>query len=576
MFDYVIRGGTIVDGTGEAPYTADIGITDGKIVKIGAIEGDSATTIDANGLVVAPGFIDIHTHYDPHVMWDPHLSPSSQHGVTTVIGGNCGFTLAPLTPAAAEYLLPMLALVEGMPLESLRSGVKGDWSSFGEWLAKLDGAVAVNVGFLVGHTTVRRVVMDADSVKRHATPEELSEMVRLVHESLDQGALGFSSTLVPNHMDHNGTQVPSHWASKEEFVALSAAVRDHQGTTLEMAAPNDHNFNDELCDLFTSMSLAAGRPLNWNLLRISSDDRVKEFAERRLLASDWAAERGARVVALSLPEPLRQFVSFDTGFLYKGFPGWGPAMAAPLPERLKMFADPDTRRMLEEGTASVKTQIWTDWANMTVETVADPELKNLEGRRVGDIADESGRSSFDTVLDIVVADKARVLFGTSDGNDDESWRLRIELAQDPRVLVGGSDAGAHLDMLYTFAFYTGLLAEAVRERKLISLEAAVSLITDAPAQLYGLRGRGRIEEGYFADVIVFDADEIGPGPLHFKTDLPGGGGRLYSESTGIRHVLVNGVETIRDCATTGALSGTVLRSGRDTDTVGIPADQQAV
>ena len=294
MLDVVVRNGSVIDGTGAPARRADIGVMDGRIVAVGEVDDQAASTVDADDLVVCPGFVDLHTHYDPHVMWDSGVTPSSLHGVTSVVGGNCGFTIAPITPTAAEYLVPMLARVEGMPRESLEQCLDLGWDSFGSWLARLDGRLAVNVGFLVGHSTLRRIVMGEEAIGRTATPDEIGHMVRLLHESLEQGGLGFSSSHGPAHNDHLGDKVPSRWADRDELVALSAAVAHHEGTTLEFIPSSVHEFIAEDIETMTAMSAAPHRPLNWNLMvvyaeRTSPEDDRGSWRRR----IDVAAAEGA-------------------------------------------------------------------------------------------------------------------------------------------------------------------------------------------------------------------------------------------------------------------------------------------
>lgn len=224
MLDLLIKGGSVIDGTGRERFRADVGVRDGRIVAIGDINEQAAKTIDAEGRVVTPGFIDLHTHYDPQVMWDPAATPSSLHGVTSVFGGNCGFSIAPVTPEAAEYLIPMLARVEGMPVESLEAGLDLMWDGFGSWLNRLEGNLAVNAGFMVGHSALRRVVMGEDAVGHEATPEQIAAMVALLHRSIEEGGMGFSSTASSTHNDHQGNPVPSRWATRDEFLADRKSV----------------------------------------------------------------------------------------------------------------------------------------------------------------------------------------------------------------------------------------------------------------------------------------------------------------------------------------------------------------
>jgi N-acyl-D-aspartate/D-glutamate deacylase len=570
MLDLRIAGGTLVDGTGAPPRRADIGIRGGRIAALGDVTEDARATLDASGLAVAPGFVDIHTHYDAQAFWDGTLSPSPFHGVTTVVGGNCGFSIAPLAPGAGEYLMRMLARVEGMPLESLREGVPWDWSSFGEYLDRLEGRLAVNAGFLVGHSALRRVVMGERAVGHEATPDELARMVELLRRSVREGGLGFSSSAAATHNDGDGDPVPSRHASRDELVALAAALRDLPGTTLEFI-PGTGIWGEREKALMADLSLAARRPLNWNVLAPSS--LAPHYTEAQLSASDYAAERGARVVALTVPQPPTVRINLASGFLFDAFPGWAELFRLPIPARMERLRDADYRRQLDQGANSEGAGLLRGlarWENMIVDQVARPEHEALRGRRVGELAAESGKAPFDCMLDLALAEELRTSFMPAPiGNDDASWELRANTWRDPRAVVGASDAGAHLDMIDTFAFSTRLLGEA-RERGLLPLEQAVQCLTDAPARLYGLRGRGRLEPGACADVVAFDPARVASGPIGFRHDLPGGAGRLYAEAVGIEHVLVNGVEIVRGARHTGAFPGTILRSGRDTDTVEVP------
>ncbi len=570
MLDLVLRGGTVVDGTGAPGVRADVGIRDGRIVAVGDVTEPAGREIDAEGRAVTPGFVDLHTHYDPQIMWDPAATPSSLHGVTTVLGGNCGFSIAPMDPEAAEYLLPMLARVEGMPVEALEAGLDLAWDGFGSWLDRLEGRVAVNAGFLVGHSALRRMVMGADAVGYEATPAQLDAMVALLHESLAAGGMGFSSTSSASHSDHLGQPVPSRFATDDEFVALAGAVAGHPGTTIEFIPGAAARFTDVEIERMTAMSVAGQRSLNWNVMVVASGDEARAAREAKLAASDHAAARGGRVVGLCLPEPMRMRLSFATGFVLDIVPGWADVLHLPHVERRTALEDPDTRRrMAESAAAAGPNHSIARYADYTIVDVAAPGQRALVGRTVAAVAAERGVEAIDALLDIVVADDlATGLEPRSIGTDDEAWAERVRLLDtDPRVIAGGSDAGAHLDMMKTFACHTSFLAEGVRNRGLMSFERAVQLFTDAPARFYGLRGRGRVAEGWCADLVVLDPATIGPGTVAPRQDLPGGGWRLYSEATGVTSTIVNGVEIVRDGRVTGDTPGTTLRSGRDSETV---------
>ncbi|HSS10104.1 MAG TPA: amidohydrolase family protein [Acidimicrobiales bacterium] len=571
MLDCAVIGGTIIDGTGAPGRQADVGIRDRRIVAItepGGLDEPTAKTIDATGLVVTPGFVDIHTHYDAQLFWDPTASPSPLHGVTTVVGGNCGFTVAPLEPTQATYLMRMLARVEGMPLASLEAGVPWDWRTFDEYLARLDGTVAVNAGFLVGHSAIRRAVMGDDGVGSAATPAQIDAMVRLLHESLTAGGLGFSSSQAPTHNDGDGDPVPSRSASREELLALAGALRDHPGTSLEFI-PTIGPFGSDHIDLMAAMSLAANRPLNWNVLGVNPSR--PENHRNQLGASDYAAERGATVLALTVPDTMRFRLNFLSGFIFDAIPGWAETMALPKDAKMKALSDPDERRRLRDAAASPTAgplRGMVNWPAMSIcETFADVN-KGLAGRTVADVAEQRGQDPFDAVCDIALADELLTSLAPRLPADEPGlWQTRAELWRDPRVLLGASDAGAHLDMIDSFTYTTALLGQSVRDRQLLGLEEAIHLLTDRPARIYGMTGRGRLAPGWYADLVVLDPDRIGPAPVHTRYDLPGGAGRLYAEADGIEWVLVNGTPIVQRTAFTGDRPGQLLRSGRDTETV---------
>lgn len=571
MLDLLIRGGTVIDGTGAERRRADVGVRAGRIVALGDIDEAAREQIDASGRIVCPGFVDVHTHYDAQVFWDPDLSPSSDHGVTTAFAGNCGFSIAPLTDDSGDYLMHMLTRVEGMPLESLAEGVPWSWRSFAEYLAQVDGAIAINLGFMVGHSAVRRAVMGPDAVGSRATKAQLAAMERLLGESLAAGGIGFSSTWSATHNDAAGQPVPSRWADLEELLALCRVVGQHPGTTLEFI-PGVGVFGDREVEAMTGMSLAAGRPLNWNVLVVQSFTEAAWRAQ--LAASDHAAERGARVVALTPAQMMSLRLNFRSGFVLDSLPGWAEVIALPHADKKRALMDPAVRRRLDERANSDEAGVMramAQWGNITIAETFVPEHAGLAGRTVAEIAAESGKAPFDCLLDLAVEEDLRLSFMPFiPGDDAESWKMRAEVWRDPRTVVGASDAGAHLDMINTFSYSTALLGPAVRERGLLDLEEAVRQLTDVPARLYGVRERGRVAEGWHADLTVFDPDRVGHGEIYTRDDLPGGASRLYADATGIDHVVVAGEPIIRDGQRTGRRPGRVLRSGRDTETVAIP------
>jgi N-acyl-D-aspartate/D-glutamate deacylase len=575
MLDVVIRGGTVVDGTGAPGRRADVGIRNGRVVGVGKVDDEAAEVIDADGLVVAPGFVDPHTHYDAQLFWDPEATPSNLHGVTTVMAGNCGFTLAPLAPEDADYLRRMMAKVEGMPLPALETGVGWQWRSFGDYLAALDGNVALNVAFLVGHCALRRNVMGSDSVGNEATPEQLDAMVRLLHESIAAGGMGFSTTLSFTHSDGDGQPVASRWASRDEVLALCAAVRDHEGTTLEYVTDGClRGFSADEVALMGDMSLAGRRPLNWNVLTI--DGKEPERYRAQLGACEQVFERGGKAVALTMPVLVEMNMSFRNYCALFMLPGWGDVMNLPVPQRMAKLRDPSVRRWMNERAHSPEAGVFarlSSWGRYQIGDTYSAENEGLKGKVVADLAEAQNLGTFDTLVDIVLNDELRTVLWPLPPDDDlKSWQLRAEAWDHPLVLLGGSDAGAHLDRMCGAPYTTAFLADTLRGRQLVSLERAVHLLTQAPAELFGLRDRGVVQEGYRADLVVFDPDTVACDEVRLVDDLPGGASRLYAAAIGVQRVLVNGVTSVVDGRPTGARAGTVLRSGRDTRTVAIPAD----
>ncbi|MEU8506172.1 D-aminoacylase [Streptomyces brevispora] len=576
MLDHLIRGATVVDGTGGPPYLADIGIRDGRIAVIaepGTAAEPAATTEDATGLVLAPGFVDPHTHYDAQLFWDPYATPSMNHGVTTVAGGNCGFTLAPLhpdRPEDADYTRRMMSRVEGMALKALEEGVDWSWSSFREYLDALDGRIAVNAGFMVGHCALRRHVMGPDAVGGQPTPAQLDAMLALFHDAMDAGAWGLSTTQSSTHADGDGQPVASRHALPEELLALSRAVGEHEGTQIEaIVAGCLDQFSDEEIDLFVDMTAAAGRPLNWNVLTI--DAAVPERVPRQLVPSERARRAGGRIVALTMPILTPMNMSLGTFCALNLIPGWGDILSLPVPERIERLRDADTRTEMLRRANSKEAGVFRRLANFGRYVIGDTYSaanEGLGGRVVNDIAAERGQDPFHCLVEICAADELRtVLWPMPTDNDPDSWALRQRTWEHEDVMLGGSDAGAHLDRMCGAPYTTRFIGDCLRGRKLVPLEAAVKMLTDDPARLFGLRDRGRVAEGFHADLVLFDPERIDAGPATLVHDLPGDSPRLDSKALGIVSVRVNGVETLRDDKVTGAVPGTVLRSGRDTRTV---------
>jgi N-acyl-D-aspartate/D-glutamate deacylase len=570
MLDVVIKGGEVVDGTGANRRRADVGIKGNRIVKIGEITEDAARTIDATGKLVTPGFIDVHTHFDAQVFWDNALTPSPLHGVTTAIAGNCGFTIAPLSadPADGEYLLRMLSRVEGMPVETLKAGVPWNWTTTAEYFERVEQQqIGINLGFMVGHSAIRRVAMGPDCTKREATPDELDRIKALLRAGLEAGGLGFSSSYARTHNDMEGNMVPSRYAALSELVELARVTGEYEGTGLEIIAQVGPKFDQWAIDLMADMSVAAQRPLNWNVMTVNSTNYADSV--RKLEAGDYARAKGGKVVALNMPISFGVRLSFASGFVLDAMPDWEGPMLASRDDKLKLFRDKAARDALNAKAQSPDNPMLAvaNWGNKVIFDVVAPENEQYRGRLVADIAKELGRDPWDVLCDIAVADELNTSFGSpTPPESDEDWKLRVSTWRDNRTVIGASDAGAHFDLLASFNYATGLLQRAVRERQMLSFEEAIHLLTQVQAELYGLKDRGLVREGWFADLLVIDPTTIATDDVAMRMDLPGGAGRLYAGSTGVDHVLVNGQAIVENGALTATRSGTLIKSGRDTTT----------
>jgi len=580
MLDLKIVGGVIVDGSGKPGQKADIGIKNGRIVAIGHVDEETREVVDATGRIVSPGFIDVHTHYDAQVFWDPKLSPSCYHGVTTVFGGFCGFSIAPLTPEAADYLKPMLARVEGMPLATLDQAVPWNWSSFGEYLSRIDGKVGINAGFFCGHSAIRRIVMGKRAVGEKATPEDLEQMKTLLDASLSEGAMGFSTTVAPTHNDGDGNPVPSRWAEHSEIIALGSVCRNHPGTGLELLP--DVDFGPGMPELMAEFSIAAQRPVNWNVMAVTGAADTAQKIAKQLAVTDYARARGGEVIALTTASTPELYVNLFTGFVFDSIPGvWRQMFKWPVAERIEKYKDPVFRKQMAEDAKQIGPEsnmfVVANLPLYKVIAVRNAKNKHYEGRHLQDIAQTEGRQVIDVLLDTALDDDLMTTFAPYIGGYDQAaYELRGDVWRDDRTLIGASDAGAHLDMIDTFAFSTTLLQKGVREHKVISLEEAIHQITGRPASYFGLIDRGLIATGYHADIVIFDPYTVGRGPTYYRYDVPGGNEyRIYADAVGVDHVFVNGVQIIRDGAHTEALPGTVLRSGKDTRTIELNAMRDA-
>lgn len=566
MFDLLIKGGDVVDGSGNPRRRADVGIEGKRITKIGDLAGSEAKkVIDATGRVVAPGFVDVHTHLDAQAFWDSTLSPSPLHGVTTVVAGNCGFSITPLgkRPEDGEYLMKMLSRVEGIPLAALQAGVPWNWDTTEEYLALLENTLSINAAFKVGHSAIRRVVMGADATQREATEDEVQQMCAILRAAIEAGAIGFSSSWSTTHNDTEQRMVPSRYSSREELLALCEVLADYPGTSLEFI-PQVGMFRQDSIELMAEMSRVANAPLNWNVLLVGPNNG--EEVEQKLGASDYADEHGGKVRALTAPMALTFRLCFQSGFLLDAIPGWEDAMLLPRDEKIALFQNSAERQRLGAAAeAAGYMKALTNWSKMTIQFVVHPDNEKYLGRTIGEIATTEGKSPWDALVDIALRDDLDTAFGQpSSEESDAAWQARVNAWRDPRVVIGASDAGAHLDLFLSSNYTTVMLGEAVVKRAMMPIEEAVHYLTAVPADLYGIVDRGRITEGAYADLVVLDEHNVGSNETVFRTDLPAGATRLFADARGIDHVICNGSEIVVNGEFTPKRPGSILRSGKDT------------
>lgn len=557
MYDMLIKNGTVVDGTGAPRVRADIAIAQGRIAEIGKVSQGAKKIIDASDLIVAPGFIDPHTHYDAQICWDPLLSPSSWHGVTSVVMGNCGVGLAPCKPEVREIAAWDLVNVEAIPFEVLSKGISWDWVSFPEYMnAAQKRGLGVNVGFMAPLTPFRHYVMGEESMERAATPEEIVQIKALLKEAVAAGAFGFTTTAIPQHIGYKARPLACRLASRDELKAYANVLKELGRGAIELAlTASAGELSEEEYALLDFLLTESARPVTW--LGVISRDDKPEAGPEVLRKAEPLIKRGGVPQVTCRPFVIQ--IDLRNPFIFANHPSWNPVFNRTPEEQMRVYRDPAFRQAFRKELEHPR--IFSGrWDRLEVKEVSNPAMKPLEGKNVAEIAQERGRDGLDTFLDLALEDELKIQYTIVLFNANED--LIPELITDSRTLIGLSDGGAHVDMLCDAGYCTYLLGAWVRDKQVMTLERAIQRLTAEPAQFFGIRGRGQLKVGMAADVAIFDYNTVGSGKRpQMRYDLPGGGRRLVMPAHGVQYTIVNGEVLFADQKHSGAFPGQVLRSG---------------
>jgi N-acyl-D-amino-acid deacylase len=576
-YDLLIKNGTVVDGTRIPAYRSDIGIRNGRIVAIGNLRESAKRTLDATGQIVAPGFIDIHTHYDAALSggakWDQYASLSGWHGVTTVAIGNCGFGFAPVRPADRERAMRRMERTESIPLSCMQAGMKWDWESFPEFLDSIERSkLGVNAASLIPYSPLRAYAMGNDAArdpKYKATTEEVAQIKHLLREGLEAGGFGFSGSFSMANRDYDGGYLPTHVATREEFLEAAQVLRGFNRGSIEWTM--GHSLQGLGMDFLLEMAKVSGRPLNWNAVIYdpSNPDNWK-----RLLEWNEKAYREAVIFPVNICVPIEFEFTMETIGLFDQLPAWNEATLGTVEERKAKLGDPGRRAALkadmerpptlmpgvrgrEDGEAGQISMF--NWEETFIDEVHLPKNLKLKGRTIAEVAKEQGKHPIDVMLDISVEENLKAEFAMANFiNNDEAALTQI--IKHPLTLLGASDGGAHTKFLTLGRYPTHFLAHWVRDKQIMTLEEAHWRLSTQVGWAIGIRDRGFIREGMPADIVVYDLEKLTVKPMETVHDLPDGDWRRVQKATGYRYTIVNGQVTFEDGVCSGALPGKLLRS----------------
>ena len=555
-YELLIKNGTLIDGSGAPAFRGDVAVQDGRIAAIGRIADGADSVIDAADCMVAPGFIDPHTHYDAQICWDNAITPSSWHGVTSAVLGNCGVGIAPCLPQAREIAMRDLVNVEAIAYDVLEEGITWDWESFPEYLdAAARRGPVLNLAFLAPLTPFRHYVMGDESIERAATAAETARIRDVIAEAMMAGAFGFSSTILNQHVGFQGRPLACRNASRDELKAYANVLKQMGKGVIEVALTRQIGvLDDEQCDMLDFLLEESGRPVTF--IALFDRDDIPEAVRDTLRRAAPMIAKGAR--PQTSPLPLTRNINMRNPFTFAAFPSWGQVFEDTSRESQRaIYADPGFRDRFREDLKRPQTVI--NWDRLVLHEAQASEIRRFEGQSVAEIAQTRGGDEVNAFLDVAVADNLACEYTYASFNTRPE-RMR-ELLNDPSVLLGLGDGGAHLDILCDSGYPTYLLGTWVRERQAITSEEAVRRLTSDPADMFGIRDRGRLKPGLAADICVYDPATVGSSNRgERRHDLPGGGKRMVMPSRGICYTVVNGRIVYADGALTGDAGGQVLRS----------------
>jgi N-acyl-D-amino-acid deacylase len=553
-YDLLIKNGRVVDGSGLPSYVADVGVKGGKIAEIGRLSGTAKRTIDANGFIVSPGFIDHHTHMDGQILWDPFGTCEPQHGVTSIIMGNCGLALAPVNNGDEDAIVKSFVRVEAIPRVALEKGVPWGWKSYGDYLNKLEGHVGINVGGIVGHIAVRQFVMGEESTVRKATTDEVVKMRQAVGEAMSAGAFGLSTNRNERHMREDGLPVPSRLADDDELFALCEVVSASNSGVIQM---NMGRHCVEQIPQYDELARRVGRPIVWQSVQYKESE--PELWQNMLTGIAKTFADGYQAYGLTHTVPLMRHFSMKDAQIFDEFPVWKNLMFLPEAARKQAFADPATRQKMRDDMAELRpVSFHKNWGRVFVEKTVKAANHELAGKSVAEVAALRKQDALDAFLDLSLEEDLETTFETTNrGFNPEAMST---IMKSPYVVIGTSDAGAHVQFGADFGYCTTLLGMWVRDRQMIALEQAIHKLTFHVASIWGIEGRGLLRPGFAADVTVFDPKTIKACAPEWAEDYPAATKRLIQRSEGVHYTIVNGKVIYDEGKLSGEMAGTVLRS----------------